>query len=91
MKVKGNVSRSQTIDGSISKAELLALVRESIHVPEGATAQFYASSEPSHSLLHQHVMLTSQMQPDMLVPITDTRPIQFRITWSLPVGNPEQG
>jgi hypothetical protein len=85
MKVQGKVSRTQTIEGSISKAELLALVRETINIPAEAEARFYLPSQ-------QSVMAQQQgVYAQVLSYVYDNEPLQFRITWSLPVGKDEQG
>lgn len=80
MKVQGGVTQTQTIEGTISMEELLALVRETIHVPPGAHARFYATG---HSLTYQ--MNIHGQQCGALADITAESPLKFRITWELPV------
>lgn len=84
MKVQGAITKTQTIKGTISKAELLAMVRSSIHVPDGASARFYvAMRNPGHY---------QGMHPiSPIVDIDEQSPLTFMIDWSLPVGKDEQG
>lgn len=89
MKVHGGVTQTQVIEGSISKDELLALVRETIHIPEGAKARFYAESRVSYGLLmNQHAQGIS---PGQLVDVTTDEPLHFKITWEVAVAKNEQG
>lgn len=88
MKVQGTVKRTQTIEGSISKAELLALVRETMNIPEGATATFYVNDyRPNVAMVAgQWGGMVSQTAN-----IDESAPLKFTISWSLPVGETEQG
>ena len=85
MKVQGKVTRTQTIEGSISPADLLALVRQTFEIPEGATATFHAlDSGRMTGLLHAQIGCGHL--PSAVVQVDDTNPLRFRITWSLPLG-----
>jgi hypothetical protein len=77
MKVQGAITQTQTIKGTISKEELVAFVRETVHVPFNATVRFcvVASSDSVHPI----------------VDIDSSHPLTFLIEWSLPVGKDEQG
>lgn len=87
MKVQGKVTRTQTIEGSISPADLLALIRQTFDVPEGATATFHAlDSQRMTGLLQSQVIVSSGCIPSAIVQIDETNPLRFRITWSLPLG-----
>jgi hypothetical protein len=84
MKVQGAITKTQTLKGTISSRELLALVRATVHVPEDAKARFYVCAPGGY--LHQG------MQPvSPLVDVDDAHPLTFMIDWSLPVGKDEQG
>lgn len=83
MKVQGKVTRTQTIEGSISPADLLALIRRTFEVPEGATATFHALDSQRMTGLMQAQM---GWQPTPIVQVDDANPLRFRITWSLPLG-----
>jgi hypothetical protein len=88
VKVQGTVKRTQTIEGSISKAELLALVRETMNIPEGASAVFYVNDyrpNPAQLMGQYGGMASSTAHID------ESAPLKFTITWSLPVGKDEQG
>ena len=80
MKVRGGVTRTQVVEGSISAAELLALVRETVHIPEGATARFYTATHHYQAQLLAHGAVGTP-----LVDVTDSSPLKFRITWEVPV------
>jgi hypothetical protein len=89
VKVQGGVTQTQVVEGSISKEELLALVRETIHIPEGAKVRFYAESRASYGLLmNQHAQGISPV--GQLVDVTTDEPLHFKITWEVPVA-PKQG
>lgn len=86
MKVQGKVTRTQTIEGSISPTDLLALVRQTFDIPEGATATFHAlDSQRMTGLLQSQIMAGCGI-PAAVVQIDDSNPLRFRITWSLPLG-----
>ena len=91
MKVQGTVKRTQTIEGSISKAELLALVRETMNIPEGAQAVFSVVNAEGGYFHHQ--IIAGGMSPlaSSSTFVTEQNPLKFSITWSLPVGKDEQG
>lgn len=80
VKVKGGVTQTQVVEGSISRAELLALVRETFQIPVGATARFYAVT---HAFQAQ--LLANGAIGTPLVDVTDEHPLKFRITWEVPV------
>lgn len=89
--MKVAATRTQTVEGSITPADLLALVKETIHVPEGATATFHAlDSGRMTGLMQQQISLASY-GPSPVVQVDDSNPLRFRITWSLPFGKDEQG
>jgi hypothetical protein len=92
MKVQGKVSRTQTIEGSISKAELLALVRETMNIPEGAVAVFSLINAEGPGYFHQQIV-AGGVSPlaNSSTFVTEQNPLRFHITWSLPVGKAEQG
>lgn len=83
MKVQGAITTTQTIKGSISKAELLAFVRETVHIPSNAAARFYVVAPAPY--LHQGAPVSS------FVDVTEDHRLQFTIEWSLPHGPSEQG
>lgn len=87
MKVKGGVTQTQVVEGSISKAELLALVRETVHIPAGAAVRFYATGQCSYGL----IVSSQQLGPAPTADVTDLSPLKFRITWEVPVAKNEQG
>jgi hypothetical protein len=80
MKAKGGVTQTQVVEGSISKAELLALVRDTFHIPEGATARFYTVTYAYQAQLLAHGAIGTP-----LVDVTDEHPLKFRITWEVPL------
>lgn len=87
MKVQGKVSRTQTIEGSISPSDLLALVRQTFDIPEGATATFHAlDSQRMTGLMQSQIINCGSIIPSAIVQVDDTNPVRFRITWSLPLG-----
>lgn len=87
MKVQGRVTRTQTIEGSISTADLLALVRQTFDIPDGATATFHAlDSQRMTGLLQSQILNCGSILPSAIVQVDDTNPVRFRITWSLPLG-----
>jgi hypothetical protein len=83
MKVRGAIVSTQTIKGTISKEELLALVRETVHVPNDAKPRFYVAAPSAY--LHQGGPVSS------IIYLEDSNPLTFMIEWSLPVGKDEQG
>lgn len=85
MKVAGKVTRTQTIEGSISPADLLALVRQTFDIPEGATATFHALDSGRMTALLQSQIVHGCIAP-AVVQVDETNPLRFRITWSLPLG-----
>ncbi len=85
MKVAGGIKQLQTVEGTIDPRELLALVRESIHIPDGATARFYVRGNYGGYSLIQSSNLGEA--PHDVTPVT---PLHFRITWEVPVA-PKQG
>lgn len=87
MKVQGGIKQLQTVEGTIDPRELLALVRESIHIPEGATARFYVHGNYAGYALIQ----SSHIGGEALQDVTTTTPLHFRITWEVPVAKNEQG
>ena len=84
MKVKGGVTQTQVVEGSISEAELLALVRETIHIPEGAAARFYTENNMGYGLLMQQS--AQGISPvAQRIDVSHNHPLKFRITWEVPV------
>lgn len=86
MKVAGGIKQLQTVEGTIDPRELLALVRDSIHIPEGATARFYVHGNYVGYTLIQ----SSNHVGEALHDVTTATPLHFRITWEVPVA-PKQG
>lgn len=86
MKVQGNVTRKQTIEGTLSKEDLLSLVKANVAVPPEAEAQFfvYAPGELRYGV-------AGQLSVSSAIYVDSNVPLRFRITWSLPVGKDEQG
>lgn len=91
MKVQGGVTQTQTVEGSISKDELLALVRETIHIPEGAKARFFAESRVNYQLLMNQAGNIGGLPVGQLVDVTTDEPLHFKITWEVAVAKNEQG
>jgi hypothetical protein len=89
MKVKGSVKRTQTIEGTIAPHDLLVLIRETFSIPDGATATFHVADTGTHT----GALIQAQLgwPPTPLVQVTDGNPVRFRVEWSLPVGEAEQG
>lgn len=69
MKVQGKVK--QTVEGTITTADLLALIRETFHIPEDATARFYTYAAHVHQ----------QMLASPVVDVGDSNPLRFTIEW----------
>lgn len=90
MNIQGKVTKKQTVEGSITKAELLALVRQTLHIPDGATATFYVTDTGRNQGLFQQAVACGQLQP-AFVAVDEAQPLRFTITWSLPVAPNEQG
>jgi hypothetical protein len=89
MKVQGKTIRTQTIEGTITVTDLLALVRETFVIPDRAKATFHVIDSGSrHGTLVQAQL---GWQPSPVIQITDGTPVHFRIDWSLPDGPSEQG
>lgn len=88
MKVQGKVQQTQRIEGNITPADLLALVRETFIIPEGAEATFHIIDTGLRPGLIQAQM---GWQASPVVQIGETNPVKFVITWSLPNGPSEQG
>jgi hypothetical protein len=78
VKVKGGVTQTQVVEGTISKDELLALVRETFSVPEGASARFYLHGPHNYGIQMQVGAYAPQ-----LVDLTRDEPLRFRITWDV--------
>jgi hypothetical protein len=88
VKVKGGVTRTQSLKGTISKADLLALVRETFAIPDNAKACFYIID--NNACYSQAIMMGSSPMPSPLVDVTDTAPLHFIVDWELPDAR-EQG
>jgi hypothetical protein len=77
VKVKGGVTQTQVVEGTISLTELLALVRETVHIPEHASARFYAQSAVEWG--------QCQLPQQKTVDVSADHPLRFRITWESPL------
>lgn len=91
MKIQGKVTKKQTIEGSITRADLLALVRQTFHIPDGAAATFYVTDTGRNQGLIQQALICSSQLQSTFVPVDEAQPLRFTITWSLPVAPNEQG
>lgn len=91
MKVTGSVTRTQSLKGTISKKELLGLVRETFVVPENAKARFYIIDDSGGTMTSQLIYSSMPSPPSPLVDVTDTRPMHFMIDWELSDAPNEQG
>lgn len=81
MKVKGGVTQTQTVEGTISKDELLALVRDTFAIPDGAKARFYVHTNFNYGLQMQ--ISSGVSVAPQLADITASEPLRFRITWDV--------
>jgi hypothetical protein len=86
VKIEGKVCRTETVEGSIPPAALLALVRQTFDIPEGATATFHALDSQRMTGLLQAQINVSGYMPSAVVQIDETNPLRFRVSWSLPLG-----
>jgi hypothetical protein len=64
-------------------------VRQTLVIPEGANVSFFAS-DSGRGLLHQQLIVAGPTPPAP-VPVDETSPLRFIITWSLPGASNEQG
>ncbi len=76
--MKAQCRRFQTIEGSISREELLALVRGTLNIPDHAIASFHLQGSYSSQQL---VNMGGGVLPDTKVYVTEDSPVRFRITW----------
>jgi hypothetical protein len=88
MKVSGKTIRTQTIEGTITVTDLLALVRETFVIPERATAAFRILDNGTKTGL---VAAQLGCFTSPIIQIGEGNPIRFAITWSLPDVPSEQG
>jgi hypothetical protein len=51
VKVSGKAFHTQRIEGTITETDLLALVRETFHIPEEAHAEFWANGDDEECLV----------------------------------------
>jgi hypothetical protein len=79
VKVQGSVTKTQSLKGTISKAELLALVRETFAIPGNAKARFYAHTDVASFTLTQFPGCAPAHTD-----ITESSPLRFVIDWELP-------
>jgi len=82
VKVKGGVTQTQVVEGTISASDLLALVRETFSIPERAHARFYATDNTYGGM---QLLAAQQHLVPPLIDVTDASPLKFRITWEVPV------
>jgi len=80
VKVKGGVTQTQTVEGTISKDELLALVRETFSIPDGALTRFYVSSPSNYGI---QLQASGMLCGSQLVDVTTDEPLRFRISWNV--------
>lgn len=88
MKLQGKARRTQRLEGTITRADLLELVRGTFIIPDDAIADFSVADTGSRSGLLQAQM---GYQPASFVLIGDSNPVRVTITWSLPDVPSEQG
>lgn len=87
MKVAGNVTSKLSVEGTLSKEDLLALVKASLDIPKDAEAGFFVYAASPDVIYRPG----AQLGVSAAVYIDTNTPLRFRITWSVPVGKDEQG